>query len=182
MHEVIIFFGGALAGFLGATVGGGGFISIPLLLLLGFSPQASIALNKVGDIGTFISAAGKYWKSKRIDWRMAAIIAGIYIVGSIVGTQVMVRLSAGLLEVLIVISILLIVPFVFANPKLGLKKIKTSRLKKIMGFIMLFFLAIMGAVIGAGGAVLSTLVMMYFLDTRSLTDTRQQRLLNYSPH
>jgi len=101
MQEIIIFITGLLAGFLGSTVGGGGFLSIPVLILLGFTPQASIALNKFGDIGTFISAVSRYWKSHKIDWGMAGIIMVIYIIGSFVGTQIMVGLSTDILELFI---------------------------------------------------------------------------------
>jgi uncharacterized protein len=159
----LIFLIGLVSGFLGATVGGGGFISIPALIFLGFPPQVSIALNKVGDIGTFISAVSKYWKFHKIDWNVAGIIIAIYVVGSLLGTQIMIKLSTNILEILIVISILLALPFIFMNKKLGIKEIKVSKTKKRIGFILLFFLSILGAMIGAGGAVLSTLVMMFFL-------------------
>ena len=162
MTELIIFFVGIASGFLGATVGGGGFISIPALLWLGFTPQSAIALNKVGDIGTFISAVKQYWGSKKIDWKMAIPLVAVYIIGSVVGTQIMVLLSVDFLEFLILITILLAAPLVVINKKLGIKKIKTSRTKKIIGWFIFFLLAIDGAAIGAGGAAMSTLVMMYF--------------------
>ncbi|MFW6233076.1 MAG: sulfite exporter TauE/SafE family protein [Nanoarchaeota archaeon] len=161
MQEILIFIIGLVAGFLGASVGGGGFLSIPLFIILGFTPQASIALNKVGDIGTFFSATSKYWKSKKIEWKLAGIITVIYIIGSIIGTQIMVNLKTNILENLILISIILAFPFLFTK-KMGLVTSKVSRLKKIIGFGVLFFLSIMGAIVGAGGAVLSTLVMMLF--------------------
>jgi uncharacterized protein len=162
MQEILIFITGLIAGFLGATVGGGGFLSIPILILLGFTPQASIALNKVGDIGTFISAVSKYYKSQKIDWGMAVKIAIIYIIGSFVGTQIMVDLSSHILNILIVISILLAVPFLFISKKMGLVVIQVSKTKKVIGFAFLAILSVMGAIVGAGGAVLSTMVMMIF--------------------
>jgi uncharacterized protein len=162
MQEILIFITGLMAGFLGSTVGGGGFLSIPILILLGLTPQASIALNKIGDIGTFISAVSKYWKSQKIDWGMAGKIAIIYIIGSFVGTQIMVGLSSHILNILIAISILLAVPFLFVNKKMGLVATKVSKTKKAIGFVILAFLSIIGAIVGAGGAVLSTMIMMVF--------------------
>lgn len=161
MQEIFIFIIGLGAGFLGASVGGGGILSIPLLIILGFPPQVSISLNKVGDIGTFISAISKYWKSKKIDWGMAGIIAAIYIIGSFIGTQIMISLNPKTLENLILISIIFALPFLFTK-KMGIVKSKVSKLKKIIGFVILFLLSIFGAIVGAGGAVFSTLVMMLF--------------------
>jgi uncharacterized protein len=161
MQEIFIFIIGLVAGSLGASVGGGGFLSIPLFIIIGFTPQASIALNKVGDIGTFFSATSKYWKSEKIDWELAGIITVIYIVGSFIGTQIMVSLNTNILENLILISIILAFPLLFTK-KMGLVTSKVSKAKKIIGFVILFLLSIMGAIVGAGGAVLSTLVMMVF--------------------
>ncbi|RJR27905.1 sulfite exporter TauE/SafE family protein [candidate division WWE3 bacterium] len=160
--KVAIFLIGFVSGFLGSTVGGGGFVSIPALLYLGFTPQSAIALNKIGDVGTFISAVRKYWKSKKIDWNLAGTITCIYIIGSFLGTKIMVLLNANVLEILVYITIALALPLLVFKRDLGIKKVSTSKLKKSVGYILLFLLSIIGAVIGAGGAVVSTIVMIYF--------------------
>lgn len=162
MEEIIIFVIGLAGGFLGATVGGGGMIAVPGLLLLGFSPQSAVAINKVGDIGAFISAAGEYWKTKRIDWKMAIPLAIITIISSIVGAQIMVRLETSFLEVFIGVMILIFLPFFFFSRDIGLKQKNPSRNKKIIGFIIYALLGIEGAIVGAGGGTVILLVMMYF--------------------
>ncbi|MBU0635863.1 sulfite exporter TauE/SafE family protein, partial [Candidatus Micrarchaeota archaeon] len=162
MQEIIIFIIGLVAGFLGATVGGGGMISIPALLFLGFPPQSAIAINKVGDVGTFISAIRQYWKSKKIDWKMAVPLAIIAVIGSIIGTQIMVRLETNFLGILIGIILLLFLPFFFFSRKIGIKQKNPSKTKKIIGIILYFILAIEGAMVGAGGAAILLLIMMYF--------------------
>lgn len=162
MHELIIFVVALIAGFLGATVGGGGMIAIPVLLFLGFPPQSAVALNKVGDVGAFISAVNRYWKSKKIDWPVAIPLAFVVIVGSAIGAQIMVSLKTDTLEMLIGIMILLFLPFFFFNKKLGLKPTHPSKTKKTIGFILYALLAIEGAIIGAGGGTVILIVMMYF--------------------
>lgn len=87
----------------------------------------------------------------------------LFMLCSLLGTQIMINLSINVLEILITVSILLALPFIFMNKKLGIKEIKVSKIKRIIGLIILFLLSILGAMIGAGGAVLSTLVMMFFL-------------------
>ena len=162
MHDFIIFIIGLAGGFLGATVGGGGMIAVPGLLLLGFSPQSAIAINKVGDFGAFISAAGQYWKSKKIDWQMAIPLAVITTISIIIGAEVMVRLDTGFLDKLIGIMILVFLPFFFLNKNLGLKQKKVSKTRKNIGLAIYSLLAIEGAIVGAGGATVILLVMMYF--------------------
>lgn len=162
MQEIVIFIVGLAAGFLGATVGGGGMVAVPALLLLGFSPQASVAINKVGDIGAFISATHQYWKSKKIDWGMAIPLAAITVISSTVGAQIMVRLGTGFLQTLIGIMILLYLPFFFFSKNIGLKQKNTSKTRKIIGLIIYALLGVEGAIVGAGGGTVILVVMMYF--------------------
>lgn len=162
MQEIIIFIVGLAAGFLGATVGGGGMVAVPALLILGFSPQSAVAINKVGDIGAFISAAGKYWKSDKIDWKMAILLAIITIISSVIGAQIMIRLNTDFLAMLIGIMILIFLPFFFFSKKIGLKPTNTSKARKAIGIIIYALLGIEGAIVGAGGATVILLVMMYF--------------------
>jgi uncharacterized membrane protein YfcA len=162
MQEVIIFIVALVAGFLGATVGGGGMIAIPTLLFLGFPPQVAVALNKVGDVGAFISAVNQYWKSKKIDWPVAIPLALVVIVGSVIGAQIMVSLKTDVLEIMIGVMILLYLPFFFFNKKLGLKQTNPSKTKKTIGFILYALLAVEGAIIGAGGGTVILIIMMYF--------------------
>jgi len=63
---LIIFIVSILAGFVGAAVGGGGLISIPLLLFLGIPPQVTLATNKFGGLGVSVGALYKFIKEKKI--------------------------------------------------------------------------------------------------------------------
>jgi uncharacterized membrane protein YfcA len=162
MQDTIIFIVGLAAGFLGATVGGGGMIAIPALLFLGFSPQSAIAVNAVGDVGAFLSATGEYWKSKKIDWKMAVPLAVIAIIGSLIGTQIMVRLDTDFLRIFIGIMILLFLPFFFMGKNTGLKRSRRSKTSKIIGLILYTLVVTEGAIVGAGGSTVILLIMMYF--------------------
>lgn len=162
MQEVVIFIVGLLAGFLGATVGSGGMVAIPALLFLGFSPQSAVAINTVGDVGAFMAAAKQYWKSKKIDWKVATPLAVIVAVSSLIGTQIMVRLDTGFLEVFIGVMILVFLPFFFLGKNIGLKQARSSKTKRVIGYILCALLAIEGAIAGAGGATVVLMIMMYF--------------------
>ena len=163
MQNVVIFIVGLAAGFLSATVGGGGMLAIPALLSLGFSPQSAVAVNAVGDMGAFMSATTQYWKSKKIDWNMAIPLAVIAIIGSIIGTQILVRLDTSFLKAFIGIMISAFLPFFFFSGKnLGLKQTHPSKTSKLIGFVLYALLVVEGAIGGAGGSTVVLLIMMYF--------------------
>lgn len=138
-------------------------IAIPALLFLGFSPQSTIAVNAVGDVGAFISATTQYWRSKKIDWKMAIPLAIIAIVGSLIGTQIMVRMGTGFLREFIGVIILIFLPFFFFGGRtIGIKQTSPSKTRRSIGLTLYFLLIIEGAIVGAGGSTIILLVMMYF--------------------
>lgn len=116
-----------------------------------FFTQSAVAINKVGDIGAFISATAEYWKSRKIDWKMAIPLVIITIISSIIGAQIMVTLETKSLEIFIAITILIFLPFFFFAKNIGIKKRHSSKAKKIIGLILFSLLAVQGAIVGAGG-------------------------------
>lgn len=69
------------AGFVDAIAGGGGLITVPVLLAVGVSPVAAIATNKIqGSFGT-ASATWTFWRKGKIDfallkWPLLATVVG----------------------------------------------------------------------------------------------------------
>lgn len=137
-------------------------ISVPALLLLGFSPQSAVAINQVGDIGAFVSATRQYWRSQKIDWAIAIPLAIITIICSILGAQIMVRMPTHFLQTFIGLTILAFLPFFFLGKNIGLKPRRTSKLSKAIGFSLYALIAVQGAIVGAGGATVILIIMMYF--------------------
>lgn len=163
MEIIIVILVGLVSGFLGATVGGGGMISIPALLFLGLPPHVVVGTNKVGDIGAFAAAVKEYLKAKRIDLRMALVLACLAVVGSILGTQIMIQLDAHSLRILIGVVILVFLPFLLLKRNMGLKKREIPRWKVTAGMVIFFLLSVIGAVTGgAGGATVALFLMIYF--------------------
>ncbi len=74
---------GLLTGVLGA---GGGFVIVPALALLcGLEMPAAVATSLfVITINSFAGFAG-YWGAVAIDWRLAGMVTGAAVVGSVVG-------------------------------------------------------------------------------------------------
>ncbi len=57
----LLFLTGLIAGTVDAIAGGGGLISLPMLLGVGVPPQVALGTNKLqGAIGTFVATCGYY--------------------------------------------------------------------------------------------------------------------------
>jgi len=83
---LLLIAGSAFAGFVDSICGGGGLISIPVLLMGGFTPVQAIAANKLqGTLGALASTQ-YYLKKGVIDIHVLCKIAGGAAVGGLLGT------------------------------------------------------------------------------------------------
>ena len=80
----------------------------------------------------------------------------------IVGALLILELNETLLKTIIAIVIVGSLPFFFYKKELGTKKINTSNLKKIIGYILFFIVSVLSVIVGAGGATALLMIMVYF--------------------
>lgn len=82
LEELILLFAVALcAGIVDAIGGGGGLITLPVLLLTGISPAQALATNKIQAFASVASSASRYFRSGHADKtglapRVLASVAG----------------------------------------------------------------------------------------------------------
>lgn len=153
---------GVVAGFIGAIAGGGGLISIPLLIFLGLPPQIAIATNKFAGIGLSLGATYKFAKSKKIIWKYVLPFSIIALIGGILGANILVNINKGLLSKTVGIVLLIFLPVIFLKKDMGVKHRKTSDIRKTIGYIFYFASAIYGGFFGGGAFILIAYTLMYF--------------------
>lgn len=93
---------GVIAGFTSGLFGvGGGIVIVPALVLLAAFPQKlATGTSLTAIIPISISGIVGYASDGEVDWSAAACIAVGAVVGALVGTKLLVRISAPLLQVL----------------------------------------------------------------------------------
>ena len=67
---------------------GGGFVLVPLLLLLGFSAQKAVGTSFLGILVISLSALVAHNKLANVDWRLGLLLG----LGGVVGAQLGARL------------------------------------------------------------------------------------------
>lgn len=162
-RDIIIFLIGVLAAFFGAIVGGGGLVSIPLLTLLGFPTQVAIATNKLGGIGLCFGGISKYWKEKKIDWKLAITLTIIGLPATYFGTLLLINIDKALLQRIVGIIILLVAPLIIFQKSIQ-GKIKAERSKKhtIFGHVIYFVISVYSGFFGGGTGVFARLIYIFF--------------------
>ena len=119
----VLFLTGLLAGFVDAIAGGGGLITLPVLLSLGIPPQFALGTNKLQATFGSGSAAWHYTQAKIVT--LAECRRGVIftILGAAVGTMVVQRLDPAFVKHLIPILLIAIAAYMFFKPQLGAQDI-----------------------------------------------------------
>lgn len=166
MAEIVVtlsvLFTGIAAGFADSTVGSGGLLSIPLLILLGLPPQVAIATDRVGSVGQTAAALLVFWKAKKIQWNYVVVFTILSLVGSSIGATILLAFDPKVLEKTVGLILLFIIPFLFIKSTLGTKPHQVSFLKKGLGYILYFLIMIYNGFFGTGSGPFSTFNSLYF--------------------
>src|SRR6266508_4435698 len=88
----LLFLTGLVAGFVDSIAGGGGLITIPVLLNLGLTPQDALGTNKLQATFGSASATWHYGRAGLIDFRAGQLGILCTLLGATAGTLLVSRL------------------------------------------------------------------------------------------
>ena len=120
----VLFLTGAVAGLIDSIAGGGGLITIPVLLGLGLPPQTALGTNKLqATFGSF-SAMAHFVRAGTVRLRDAAPGVVWTAIGAILGSYTVQQIDPGFLKKVIPYLLLLILCYTIFTPKLGAEEVK----------------------------------------------------------
>jgi len=141
---------GFTAGFYGSSVGSGGLVSLPALLLVGLPTPVAIATNRFAIVFGEGMSVLQYRRTQKIPWGFAVAIGVLAAAGSLIGSRLVLGLSAHTLNVLVAIILVSVLLVLLFKPQLGSEERELLRHHKIFLGIGAFFLGIYGGFIGTG--------------------------------
>ncbi|MEJ2041402.1 MAG: TSUP family transporter [Desulfosarcinaceae bacterium] len=113
---------GLVAGFVDSIAGGGGLISLPVLLSVGLPPQVALGTNKLqGSFGT-LSAVVNYMNKGKTPFRDIRLGVPFTLLGAATGAWAIQRLNPALLNRLIPILLFAVLIYTFFAKTLGYEK------------------------------------------------------------
>ena len=118
---LILFAGGFMAGFVDSIAGGGGIISLPVLLSVGLPPHFALGTNKFQSSFGSLTASINYSRGglvqvKKLGWGILFTA-----IGAAFGTLAIQQLSQELLQYIIPILLLIVFLIVLFSKNLGMK-------------------------------------------------------------
>jgi uncharacterized membrane protein YfcA len=118
-HWPLLFGTGLVAGFVDSIAGGGGLITIPVLMNLGLPPQDALGTNKLQASFGSGSASWHYAKAGRValkDCIFGFVICGL---SAAAGAWFVQQLDPGFLRRVIPVLLILVAVYMVARPNLG---------------------------------------------------------------
>ncbi len=177
---VLLFFAGGMAGFVDSIAGGGGIITLPALLAVGIPPHQALATNKLqSSFGSF-TAVVNYTRLGMVKPR--ALIEGVLftLIGAGLGAWGVQQFSAGFLERLIIVMLIVIFLYTAFSPKLGFEPSRSKMSPRLFyalaGLAIGFYDGFFGP--GTGSFWTMALILLLGLDLKHAT--AQTKLFNFT--
>ncbi len=115
----LLFFAGVCAGFVDSIAGGGGLISVPVLLSIGMPPQIALGTNKLqSSFGSF-SASCYYIRKGEANLKEAGRGIIFTLMGAILGSWSIQQIDPGLIQHIIPFMLLIIFLYTLFSSKMG---------------------------------------------------------------
>lgn len=160
-HVPLLAAAGFTCGLLNALAGGGSFVTLPLLLLIGLPPQVANATNRIAIVLQCAAGATTYHRHGVRPWRHTPAAAVPLILGAIPGALLAAYLDESIFRNAAAVLFALMATTIFVNPRKWVRTDGDGRIRPVMVPI-LFVLGLYGGFLQAGVGVLllSTFVLV----------------------
>lgn len=154
----IVFFGG----FVDSIAGGGGIITIPAYMMVGFPTRLAMGTNKLVASSGAVMASYKYIKNGSVDFKLAGFsIAGALIGGS-VGSKLTLIIPDDILKIIVLVALPIVAAFVLLRKDFGQKPTPKELSFKTQSLISSGIGLIMGLYDGLVGPGTGTFMLIAF--------------------
>lgn len=163
-----LFAAGFLSAFIDSIAGGGGMISIPAYMMVGFPTHYTLGTNKFSATSGALTSAYRFHKSGNTDMDILKIILPFTFLGAVVGVRSVLAIDPEFLKPLVLLLLLGVGLNTIFTKELGLEDKYEGKTKKnlilgaALGFATGFYDGFFGP--GTGSLIIYGLVKIYGFD------------------
>jgi uncharacterized membrane protein YfcA len=169
-----------LAGFVDAIAGGGGLVTVPALLLAGFTPVESIATNKLQALFGSATATLAYARKGHVDLRAQSKWALLSFLGSALGAGLATVLPGEFLSALLPLLLIAIAVYFALKPNMG-DVDRARRMGPVLfGFTIVPVIGFYDGIFGPGAGSFFMLAFVGLAGFGLLKATAHTKLLNFA--
>jgi len=176
----ILFFAGLVAGFVDSIAGGGGLVTLPVLLAVGLSPQVALGTNKLQ--GTFGTLSSSYNYIRKGEVRLASCLSGILytFLGAVAGSWAVQVIAPGFIQLLIPFLLFFVLLYTIFSPKLGYQDLKPKLSQNVFYLIFGLGLGFYDGFFGPGTGSFWTAAYCIFLGFNMAKAAGFTRIMNFT--
>lgn len=179
--QIAVLFGtGLAAGFVDSIAGGGGLLTLPVLLNFCPDPIVALGTNKLQSTFGSTSATWHFARAGALSFRDVWRACLLAFLGSLGGTLLVQQFDPGLLKRVMPVLLLAVAIFVWLRPQLGEKDLhpRLSRIK--FDFIFAFGIGVYDGFLGPGTGTFLALAFMLGLGFNMARATANTKALNWA--
>lgn len=158
----LTFLAGLVGESIGALVGGGSIFIMSALLFMGLPLQAALATDNASALGTEVGILSETYRKVAANKKLLALMTIPITAGGIIGTYLLLTVSATLIKDIMIVGVLFILGHTFFSKN----KPDPQAIRKSGYAILIIFLFIMGLYtnfIGVGAGTFSRIAIMSVL-------------------
>jgi uncharacterized membrane protein YfcA len=177
---LILFFIAGLAGFVDAVAGGGGLLTLPLLLWIGLSPAQALATNKLqGSFGTF-SATYRFMRGRMVN--LSGLVPEILLTfsGSVAGTLTVQHIRIGILTDVIPWLLIGAALYTLFSPRMDDSRAKQRLSRRWFAVLIGFGVGFYDGFFGPGTGSFFTIAFVGLLGLGLNQATAHAKVLNFT--
>jgi uncharacterized membrane protein YfcA len=176
----LLFAGALVAGWVDSIAGGGGLVTIPLLLWVGLPPQMVLGTNKFqASFGSY-TAAHHYVRRGVVPLRQAVPGIIFTLIGAAAGTWAVQQIAGDLLNSLIPLFLLAIAVYMLFTPSLGHREV-SPRMPRMMFFAVFgLLLGFYDGFFGPGVGSFWAIALVLGLGLNLTTATGYTKIMNFT--
>jgi uncharacterized membrane protein YfcA len=179
-HLPLLFGTGLVAGFVDSIAGGGGLISLPVLLSFGLDPQHALGTNKLQATFGSSSASWHYARAGAIDPKDCLRGFVLTLIGAALGALAVQRVDPSFLRRAIPVLLIAVAIYTLMKPRLGAEELH-PRMRR-GGFDLLFGLTLgfYDGFFGPGTGTFWTMAFMLGLGFNMTRATGYAKAMNFA--
>lgn len=174
----ILFLTGFAAGTVDAIAGGGGLITVPVLLSLGIPPHVVLGTNKLQSL--FGTAVATYRYHKQGWLQREGLILGLIFsfIGAVIGSVSSQYIQSDILKKVIPLLLLFVLIYTIFTPKLGMNQEKPKMKESSFYFVFGTLLGFYDGFLGPGTGSFWVFMLVYFLGHSLVKATAYTKIFN----
>lgn len=161
LDAVILVFLGILVSFVNTLAGSGSFLSLPVLMMLGLTPQEANATNRLGIFFQTLVGVVGYDRAHQLDRKLSFKLSVVVIPGAVMGSLLIVRIPGNVLNGLLAAFMLFFAFLTIFKPDFNKNNAQVK--PQFWHYLLFFFMGLYGGAIQAGVGIFFLFASTYLL-------------------